>query len=115
MAPPAPPPGLIDKTVLVDDLAYRHPGLSVICKGLRGRGAAEPLAIMTIDEITENFALLDDWDDRYRYVIELGRTLEPLPEAARAKFGCGPTSIETARARRFCALPATATPTSCAA
>ena len=42
------------------------------------------LTIMTIDEITANFALLDDWDDRYRYVIELGRTLEPLPEAARA-------------------------------
>ena len=38
---------------------------------------------MTIDEITANFALLDDWDDRYRYVIELGRTLDPLPEAAR--------------------------------
>jgi len=36
-----------------------------------------------IDEITENFAVLDDWDDRYRYLIELGRTLEPLPEAAR--------------------------------
>jgi cysteine desulfuration protein SufE len=36
---------------------------------------------MTIDEIRENFALLDDWDDRYRYVIELGRTLEPMPEA----------------------------------
>jgi cysteine desulfuration protein SufE len=35
----------------------------------------------TIDDIRENFALLDDWDDRYRYVIELGRTLEPLPEA----------------------------------
>jgi cysteine desulfuration protein SufE len=34
----------------------------------------------TIDDITENFALLDDWDDRYRYVIELGRTLAPLPE-----------------------------------
>ena len=39
---------------------------------------------MTIDEITENFTLLDDWDDRYRYVIELGRTLEPLPEAVRS-------------------------------
>src|SRR5215831_4988892 len=39
----------------------------------------------TIDEITENFALLDDWDDRYRYVIELGRTLAPLPEAARTE------------------------------
>ncbi len=38
---------------------------------------------MMIDDITENFALLDDWDDRYRYLIELGRGLEPLPEAAR--------------------------------
>ena len=34
-----------------------------------------------IDEIIENFELLDEWDDRYRYVIELGRTLTPLPEA----------------------------------
>ena len=36
----------------------------------------------TIDEILENFALLDEWDDRYRYVIELGRTLTPLADAA---------------------------------
>jgi cysteine desulfuration protein SufE len=36
---------------------------------------------MSIDEIRDNFALLDDWDDRYRYVIELGRTLEPMSEA----------------------------------
>jgi cysteine desulfuration protein SufE len=36
---------------------------------------------MTIDDIRDNFALLDDWDDRYRYVIELGRTLAPMPEA----------------------------------
>jgi len=35
----------------------------------------------TIDEIRDNFEILDDWDDRYRYVIELGRTLEPMPEA----------------------------------
>jgi cysteine desulfuration protein SufE len=35
-----------------------------------------------IDEIIENFELLDEWDDRYRYVIELGRTLPPLAEAA---------------------------------
>ena len=34
----------------------------------------------TIEEIKDNFALLDEWDDRYRYVIELGRTLAPLPE-----------------------------------
>jgi len=35
-----------------------------------------------IDEIVENFTLLEQWDDRYRYVIELGRTLPPLPESA---------------------------------
>jgi cysteine desulfuration protein SufE len=38
---------------------------------------------MTLDEIIDNFALLEEWDDRYRYVIELGRTLAPLPEPAR--------------------------------
>lgn len=38
---------------------------------------------MTIDEITENFSVLDEWDDRYRYVIELGRSLPPFPEEAR--------------------------------
>ena len=38
---------------------------------------------MTIGEITENFSLLDEWDDRYRYVIELGRALAPLPESNR--------------------------------
>ena len=37
----------------------------------------------TIDEIIENFSLLEEWDDRYRYLIELGRTLNPLPEDAR--------------------------------
>jgi cysteine desulfuration protein SufE len=36
----------------------------------------------TIDEIVDNFELLDQWDDRYRYVIELGRTLAPLAEEA---------------------------------
>lgn len=38
---------------------------------------------MAIDEILENFALLDEWDDRYRYIIELGRGLAPLPDGAR--------------------------------
>jgi cysteine desulfuration protein SufE len=38
---------------------------------------------MTIDEIIENFALVDEWDDRYRYVIELGRSLAPLNEQDR--------------------------------
>lgn len=38
-------------------------------------------SMTTIDDIRDNFELLEDWDDRYRYVIELGRTLEPMPEA----------------------------------
>lgn len=36
----------------------------------------------SIEEITDNFALLDEWDDRYRYLIELGRGLDPLAEEA---------------------------------
>ena len=39
----------------------------------------------TIREIEDNFTLLDEWDDRYRYLIELGRTLVPLPDAARSE------------------------------
>jgi cysteine desulfuration protein SufE len=40
---------------------------------------------MTIDAIRADFALLDDWEDRYRYVIELGRGLPPLPEKLRTE------------------------------
>jgi cysteine desulfuration protein SufE len=36
---------------------------------------------MTLEDIQSDFALLDEWEDRYRYVIELGRTLEPLSVA----------------------------------
>ncbi len=38
---------------------------------------------MTIETIRSDFALLDDWEDRYRYLIELGRELPPLPAALR--------------------------------
>jgi cysteine desulfuration protein SufE len=37
---------------------------------------------MPIDDIIGNFELLEEWEDRYRYLIELGRTLEPLPKEA---------------------------------
>ena len=40
---------------------------------------------MNITEIVDNFETLDDWDDRYRYLIELGRMLDPLPEAAHSE------------------------------
>ena len=38
---------------------------------------------MSIENIRSDFALLDDWEDRYRYLIELGRALAPLPEGLR--------------------------------
>jgi cysteine desulfuration protein SufE len=49
------------------------------CRDRQGR------YMTTIDEITDNFLLLDDWDDRYRYVIELGRMLAPIGEDARSE------------------------------
>ena len=44
---------------------------------------------MTLENILADFELLDDWEDRYRYVIELGRALPPLArtEANRVR-GC---------------------------
>jgi cysteine desulfuration protein SufE len=38
---------------------------------------------MTLETIRDDFALLDDWEDRYRYIIELGRELQPLAEILR--------------------------------
>ena len=38
---------------------------------------------MNIDEIVENFQYLEDWEDRYKYLIELGNGLEDFPEDKR--------------------------------
>jgi cysteine desulfuration protein SufE len=40
--------------------------------------------VPSMAEIIENFSLLEDWDERYRYVIELGRGLGAFPESARS-------------------------------
>ena len=37
----------------------------------------------SLDQIIDDFAFLDDWEDRYRYVIELGKALPDLPEDKR--------------------------------
>ena len=34
----------------------------------------------TLDELRAEFELLGDWEERYRYVIDLGRTLAPLSD-----------------------------------
>ena len=38
---------------------------------------------MSIEQLIEDFEFLDDWEDRYRYVIELGKDLEPFPDELR--------------------------------
>src|SRR5215510_10703860 len=64
---------------------------------------------MTFDEIRSDCALLDDWEDRCRYVIELGRSMPPLPEAMRTEAnkvrGCASQVWLASRVRR--AGPAT--------
>lgn len=41
------------------------------------------MASEAFEEIAETFEFLDDWEDRYRHVIELGRELSPLDEAVK--------------------------------
>jgi cysteine desulfuration protein SufE len=43
---------------------------------------AEAQTATKLDEILEAFECLDEWEDRYRYLIELGRNLEPLDASA---------------------------------
>ena len=36
---------------------------------------------MSLETLIDDFALFDDWEERYRYIIELGNGLRPLSEA----------------------------------
>jgi cysteine desulfuration protein SufE len=38
-----------------------------------------------LESLAEEFDLLGDWEERYRYVIELGKELEPLTDAERSE------------------------------
>ena len=39
--------------------------------------------MVTFDDIAADFAFLDEWDDRYKYLIDLGRNLAPYPDEFR--------------------------------
>lgn len=58
---------------------------------------------MDADSLIADFELLDDWEDRYRFVIELGRALPPFPEAERTEAnkvqGCASQVWLTSRTR----------------
>ncbi len=40
----------------------------------------------TIDDIVENFAFIDDWEEKYRYLLELGDALEHMPEEKKTEI-----------------------------
>jgi len=40
-----------------------------------------PMATPAFEEIAETFAFLDDWEERYRHVIDLGRAMPPLDDS----------------------------------
>ena len=58
------------------------PGPAVFHIGAQQDNARTP---MSIDDIIDDFALIDDWEERYRYVIELGRALPGLPDSAHTE------------------------------
>lgn len=41
------------------------------------------MATEAFEEIAETFEFLEDWEDRYRNVIDMGKTMEPLEDALR--------------------------------
>ena len=43
----------------------------------------EAITDTTIESISQDFEFLDDWEERYRYIIDLGAALAPYPEDLR--------------------------------
>jgi cysteine desulfuration protein SufE len=41
------------------------------------------MTIATFDDVEAEFDAFDDWDDRYRLLIDLGRALPPMPDALK--------------------------------
>lgn len=48
-------------------------------------GAVDFGRSVTADDVEETLGFLDDWEDRYRYIIDLGKELPQLPEALRTE------------------------------
>ncbi|MEM6932517.1 MAG: SufE family protein [Pseudomonadota bacterium] len=44
------------------------------------------MASAEFEEIVDNFELFDEWEDRYRYVIDLGKEMQPLPDAKKSEI-----------------------------
>jgi cysteine desulfuration protein SufE len=67
---------------MLDEWSRRAEDAALGCEFPDGAAGSGQDMNASLDEIVSNFELLDEWDDRYRYLIELGKGLEPLPEEA---------------------------------
>ncbi len=52
-------------------------------KGSSNQPRIAPVATPAFEEIVEDFEFLEDWEDRYRHVIDLGKAMDPLAEALK--------------------------------
>lgn len=43
------------------------------------------VSTMNVDELVDTFEMLGDWEERYRYLIEIGRKLPPMPEVEKTE------------------------------
>src|SRR5690606_37902005 len=70
-------------------------GHSVPAPRITTADAMTELSELTTDELLANFELLGDWEERYRYIIDLGRKLPPLADEDRTEenrvHGCQAT------------------------
>lgn len=59
-------------------------GLSALCRltSLAAESMCSPMTT-SFDDIQETLDLMDDWEERYRYIIELGREVPPFEEALK--------------------------------
>lgn len=64
-------------------LALSHAGTTYREDGQAAQQRHFARNTMSLDDIRADFALLDDWEDKYRYVIELGKALPAFDEALR--------------------------------
>jgi cysteine desulfuration protein SufE len=73
--------------ILLPSLKVRHKPPSErrfrVCRGRLHDPWPEPLT-QTFDTLTEDFALLDDWEERYKYLIELGKQLPEMPNELKS-------------------------------
>ena len=53
------------------------------------------MATERFEDIAADFAFLDAWEDRYRYVIDLGRAMPPMDDTERASMRSGFSETES--------------------